>query len=469
MRFWKKNKKRVMIIGLDCAAPELVFDQWLDELPNIRSLVQAGAWGPLRSCDPPITVPAWSCMMSSKSPGTLGVYGFRNRADYSYDKLSIANSTAIKADRVWDILSRAGKNCLVIGVPQTYPIRPINGKLVSCFLTPDTKVQYTYPPEFRDEVEKVVGEYIIDCRDFRSDNRDKILADIYEMTEKRFKLARHLLDREDWDFFMMVEMGTDRIHHAFWQYMDKTHRKHEPGHKFARAIHDYYLYLDKEIGSLLKFADENTTVLIVSDHGAKKMDGGVCVNEWLMREGYLTLAEKPASPVPLGKAKVDWTKTKVWGDGGYYARVFLNVKGREPQGTVDPKDYEALRDELIRKIEAIPDDTGKPMGTKVFKPQQLYKQINNVAPDLLVYFGDLLWRSVGSVGLNSIYTFENDTGPDDANHAQYGMFIVRPPNGGFAGQKLDGVRLFDVAPTVLRILDLPIPADMEGNVFPVYR
>ena len=109
MVWWKKKKKKVMVIGLDSAAPELVFDQWLDRLPNIRSILQRGAYGPMRSCDPPITVPAWASMMSSKNPGKLGIYGFRNRADYSYDKLSIATSRAIKEDRVWDIFSRMGK------------------------------------------------------------------------------------------------------------------------------------------------------------------------------------------------------------------------------------------------------------------------------------------------------------------------------------------------------------------------
>ncbi len=113
-----------MVIGLDCAAPELIFDRWLDDLPNLKSICRSGLYGPLRSCDPPITVPAWSVMMSSKSPGQLGVYGFRNRADHSYERYSIANSLAIKEDRLWDILSRSGKRCIVIGVPGTVPAAP---------------------------------------------------------------------------------------------------------------------------------------------------------------------------------------------------------------------------------------------------------------------------------------------------------------------------------------------------------
>jgi predicted AlkP superfamily phosphohydrolase/phosphomutase len=452
-----------MVIGLDCAAPELVFDRWLDDLPNLKLLCRSGLHGRLRSCDPPITVPAWSVMMSSKNPGALGVYGFRNRADHSYDRHLIANSLAIKEDRLWDILSRSGKRSIVIGVPGTYPPRPLNGLLIGCFLTPDTSCDYTHPPELKDEIARVVGEYVLDVRDFRSGNKNKILADIYEMTRKRFQLARHLLATEDWDYFMMVEMGVDRIHHAFWDDMDPAHRFYEAGNKFENAIHDYYKEVDREIGELLGFVDDAIAVLVVSDHGAKRMDGGICVNEWLIANGYLTLAEKPANPIPLSKAKVDWSRTKAWGDGGYYARVFLNVAGREPNGIIAPKDYEKTRDELIAGLKAIPDEKGEEIGTQVFRPEQLYNKVRGVAPDLIVYFGDLYWRSVGTVGGGRVHTFENDTGPDGANHAEDGIFLFRPPGAGIpGGRRIEGLRITDVAPTILRLFGLPVPHDMEG-------
>ncbi|MBA3961132.1 MAG: alkaline phosphatase family protein [Chthoniobacterales bacterium] len=460
-------KKRVLLIGLDCAEPDLVFGRWLDELPNIRSLYQRGLHGPLRSCDPPITVPAWSVMMSSKSPGMLGVYGFRNRADHSYDRYAIANSLAIKEDRLWEILSRAGKRSIVIGVPGTYPPKPLNGMMVTDFLTPDISCEYTYPPELKAEIEQVVGEYILDVRDFRSGNKAKILADIYEMTRKRFQLARHLIQKEDWDYFMMVEMGTDRIHHALWDNMDPAHRFYEAGNEFENAIHDYYVEVDREIGELLKLVDENTDVLIVSDHGAKRMDGGICVNEWLMTNGYLAIRDKPEGAVPLSKVKIDWPKTKAWGDGGYYARVFLNVAGREPEGTIPPEDYEKVRDELIAGLKSIRDENGNEIGTQVYRPEELYKEVRGVAPDLIVYFGDLYWRSVGTIGGGKLHTFENDTGPDGANHAQHGIIMLRPAGGLAEGRVLDGAKIVDVAPTILQLLGLPIPGDMEGKALTV--
>jgi len=456
--------KKVLVIGLDCGDPHLIFDQWRDDLPVLKALMEQGAYGRLESCIPCITVPAWTCMMASKDPGRLGFYGFRNRADYSYEKLSIATGNAVKDDRVWDILSRAGRSVVVVGVPQTYPPRPVNGCLVSCFLTPSTESQYTYPAGLKAEIAEVVGEYQIDVQGFRTEDKAWLLQQIYDMTEKRFKLVRHFLETRAWDFFMFVEMGVDRIHHGFWKYMDPTHPKHEPGSPFQNAIKEYYRYLDQEIGEVLERVDDDTLVFVVSDHGAKKMDGGICFNDWLRQEGYLTLQEVPPEPVRLEKAAVDWGRTRAWGDGGYYGRLFLNVKGREPQGLVDPDDYERTREELIEKLEALTDKQGRNIGTRVFKPEAIYSECRNIPPDLIVYFGDLHWRSIGTVGWNSIHTQENDTGPDDANHAQQGMFILYDPREYLGGQELTDLHLMDMAPTILDRLGVPIPPDMQGKV-----
>jgi predicted AlkP superfamily phosphohydrolase/phosphomutase len=455
------SPKRLMIIGLDCAAPEILFDDMKGELPVLSGLMDRGVYGPLESCDPPITVPAWSCMMSSKDPGTLGFYGFRNRKDHSYDGLTFATAEKMKEDRVWDILSRAGKHVVVLGVPQTFPPSAVNGEMVGCFLSPSIESRYTYPDALRDEIRDVVGEYMVDVPNFRTDEKDRILRDINEMTKRRFALARHLRDTRPWDFFMMVEMGPDRLHHGFWRYYDPKHPDYEPGTAYETAFRDYYRYLDSEIGSLIEGLDDDTALMVVSDHGAQSMYGGIQVNEWLMREGYLRLAEPPAAPGPIGKMKIDWPNTRVWADGGYYSRIFLNVRGREPQGTIDPADYESVRDELIEKLEALGDENGASIGTRVFRPEQLYHAVNGVAPDLICYFGNLTWRSIGSVGDGRVHVRENDTGPDDANHAKFGIYIMDGP--GMPDTPPPAATLFDVAPTVLRLLGQPVPADMQGH------
>ncbi len=451
-----------MVIGLDCAAPQLVFDRWLPELPAIRALTERGAFGVLRSCDPPITVPAWSVMTSSRSPGALGFYGFRNRKDHSYDQLVFADSRSVRVPRVWDLLSTRGRDVIVLGVPQTYPPSRVNGSMVSCFLTPDTRTsRYTYPPELKDEIEQLVGHYMVDVEDFRTEDKDRLLAQIEEMTEKRFRLAEHLLSTHPWDLFFMVEMGTDRIHHGFWRFTDPGHRLFEPGNPYEHAMLDYYKRLDAKIASLLRFADDDTAVLVVSDHGAKKMDGGICVNEWLRQEGYLVLKEEPDGPTRLTPDLIDWSRTRAWGEGGYYCRLFLNVEGREPEGVIPAADYESVRTEIKEKLEALGDDQGRPIGTVAHRPEELYSDPQGIAPDLLVYFGDLFWRSVGQVGTGTVHVFENDTGPDDANHAHEGLYILAAA--GVTPGPGEEREIRDVAPTLLELLGEPVPTDMEGH------
>jgi predicted AlkP superfamily phosphohydrolase/phosphomutase len=451
-----------MIVGLDCAEPSLVLDEWRDELPTLAGLLERGTYGELTSVVPPITVPAWSCMMASRTPGDLGIYGFRNRADHSYDGMYIANGAAVREPRLWDFIGRRGLSSIVLGVPGTYPPRPLNGALVSCFLTPSVRSQYTYPTDLRKEVEQVVGEYLFDCTNFRTEDKDDLLGQVYEMTDRRFALADHLLGTRAWDFFVMVEMGIDRMYHGFWKAMDPAHRKHVPGNPYQDAIKDYHRHVDQLMSRVLAHADEETVVLVVSDHGGKRMEGGIRINEWLRREGFLATIAEPTEVTTLDAVGVDWSRTAAWGEGGYYSRVFLNVQGREPEGTVPAEAYERVRDELARRLAEIPDDRGLAMGTQVFKPEDLYPEVNGVAPDLIVHFGDLSWRAVGTVGGDEgVHTFENDTGPDDANHAQQGLLVMAGP--GIPHERRENMHLLDVAPTVLDVLGIPVPATMRGS------
>ena len=355
----RSTKPRVLIIGLDCAEPSLVFDKYRAKMPNLQSLISRGAWGELESTTPPITVPAWMCSLTSKDPGQLGVYGFRNRADHSYEKMTIANARSFNEPAIWDYMGRAGKQSYLVGVPPSFPPKPVVGGSIGCFLSPNAQSKFTYPENLRDDILRVAPNYLVDVPNFRTDDKNWLLQKIYEMTEDHFKVIQYLIKEKDWDFLMSVEIGVDRLHHGFWKYHDTTHPKHEPGNPFVNSIHDYYVWLDKQIGGVLELIDDDTTVIVMSDHGAKTMNGGITINEWLINAGYLVLDEKPHGVVPLEKVRVNWSKTRAWGSGGYYGRVFLNVQGREPQGIIPPSEYEKVRDELIAKISAIPDDRGK--------------------------------------------------------------------------------------------------------------
>lgn len=455
--------RKLVVIGLDCVTPELLFGPWLDEMPNVRRLMADGLHGRLQSTIPPITVPAWMSMMTSHDPGTLGVYGFRNRKSYEYDDTYTVNASHVSAKTVWNILSVNRKRSLVMGVPLTYPPKPLNGALVGCFLTPDKSATFTYPPELQTRLDALAGgEYLIDVKDFRNDRRDETLAQIRVMTERRFRAFRALLREDDWDFSMMVEMGPDRIHHAFWRFIDPGHRLYERGNEFENVVREYYLEMDAEIGRTVDALPADTSVIVVSDHGAKRMVGAIAINEFLMREGYLTLKSAPAKPTRLTADMVDWSRTLAWGDGGYYARVFLNIAGREPNGQIPAADVARVRGELKQKLESLGDEHGKSIGTRALYPEEVYRECRGIPPDLIVYLGDLDWRSAGTVGNGSVHLFENDTGPDDANHAPEGIFIWHN-RGKPASRSTERVSIYDVAPSILDFYSIAAPADMIGR------
>nr|MDQ2733009.1 alkaline phosphatase family protein [Armatimonadota bacterium] len=180
---------RVLVIGLDCAPPAWVFDQWLEDLPNLKRLADSGCYGSLESTIPPITVPAWMSMMTGRDPGTLGIYGFRNRKDHSYTALNFANSRMVRQPTAWDLCGLKDKKVVVMGVPLTYPPRPVNGSLICGFLAPGKESDFTYPPELKEEINRISPDYQLDVRDFRTDDKDYLLRQIDEMTEARFTLA----------------------------------------------------------------------------------------------------------------------------------------------------------------------------------------------------------------------------------------------------------------------------------------
>ena len=464
-RLFGQNRKipKVLVLGLDCASPDLVFDTFKDDLPNLRQLMDGGTWGTLKSSIPCITIPAWSSMMSSRDPGTLGVYGFRNRKDYSYDGLFVADNQAVHEPRVWDILSANDKQSIILNVPQTYPVKPLNGHLVAGFLANDTRTQFAYPAIFKQEVLKHFPDYAFDIKDFRNVERDVLLQQLIEIVEVQYDLLAYALTHKSWDFAMHVNIGVDRIHHTFWRYHDPEHRLYEADNPYKDVIRDYYKLVDAKIGQLLSKLDDNVAVMVVSDHGVKRMDGAVAINEWLWREGWLQLKEEPTSLKRITHNDIDWSKTRAWSTGGYYGRIFMNVEGREPQGIIPQQEYEVVRDELAKAIKAIPDDKGNILNNRIIKPEKVYQQVNNIAPDLMVYFGDLHWRTVGTIGYGQHFTLQNDTGPDDANHAEEGMFILHHPRKSGAGKIADR-QLMDIAPTILDWMGVTIPDAMQGSV-----
>jgi predicted AlkP superfamily phosphohydrolase/phosphomutase len=264
---------------------------------------------------------------------------------------------------------------------------------------------------------------------------------------------------------MFVEIGVDRIHHAFWKFHDKNHPKYEPKNKYEDVVKNYYKFVDKKIGELLDLVDDDTYILVVSDHGTAGMKGCVCINEWMIQEGYLSVKKYPDRQTDIDKSEIDWSKTTAWGWGGYYARIFLNVKDRETNGIIPQDQYEMKREELRQKLLHIKGPNGETFDTKVYTPEELYIKSIGDKPDLMVYFDNPYWRSAGTIGHKSLYLDENDTGPDDSVHWFDGIIILYNKKKSNKKQ-INRMSIYDVAPTILHMMGSKVPGDMTGKVIP---
>lgn len=448
-------ERRVLFFGLDCASPELVFGRFRDELPVLSGLLDGASYGTLRAVHPPITIPAWASMLTGRDPGVLGLYGFRERRDRAGGPAFLADSRSLRAPTVWDLAGRAGFDSIVVGFPPSYPVRPLRGCMVSGPLTPDDAVCSTFPDQLGAEIREWVGRYRFDVAAHRGGDVERVRAEVWEMTERRFGVLRELLRRRPWRFCFVHEIGLDRLQHACWPRSDDWD---DPG---ARILLEYYRLLDAEIGAALELAPE-AVVLVASDHGARRLEGSFCINEWLRAEGHLVLRETPEVAEPLDPAKVDWARTEAWADGGHCGRVYLPHASRDARGALASAEGRALRDRLREKLERLHGPDGAPLGSAVCLPEEVYAGVRGVAPDLLVYPGDLALRCAGSVGVGQLFLDENDTGPDRANHAWEGLFLLRDPERPGRG-RLEGRHQLDVAPTLLERLGLAVPGWMPGG------
>ena len=457
----ERSRNRLVVIGLDSASPEFLFDRCRKVMPNMDRLIRSGVRAPLRTSDPPISIPAWAVMFTGVDPGGLGLYGFRHRLDHSYFRTYGPTSTNLPVPTLWETLSARGRRVCVIGMPLGYPPPAVNGLYISDFLTPADATETTHPPSLRGELEQKYGRYVFDVT-FRAEEREQLYREIVRMTQVRFAIAEDLYEREPWDVFAIHEIGTDRLHHAYTKYFDPAHEAYVPGNRFERVLDDYYRIVDQGIGRILAHVDDRTTICVVSDHGSMPMAGCFCINQWLAERGYLSYGPVSKPGTSLEAANPDWAKTKVWGAGGYYARLFFNVKGRDPSGIVAPEEVPALKARIAADLAGIRRPDGSSFPVRILEPSGIYRSVRGDPPDLMLYFDDLRWRSAGTVGHPSDFLKENDTGPDDAVHAREGVFLLARGRGG-SEAVLPPQEIIDVTPTLLAVMGEPIPSAIEGK------
>jgi len=380
--------------------------------------------------------------MTGKNPGKHNIYGFVDRQANSYETF-IPSSKNMTSETLWEYLSRMGKRVVVINVPVTYHPRKVNGILVGCFLTPDlSKGVY---PETVYPLLKEMG-YRIDIDSWQArESKEKFLEDLNYTLGKRWEAARYFLKKEDWDFFMVHFMDTDRLHHFLWESMERGDEK------FAPAFFQFYARIDEILGELASILGEETFLLILSDHGFCSVKKEVYLNYWLQKQGWLKFkVNPPKSLVDIHEESFAYSLIP--------GRVYVNLKGREPWGQVEPgSEYEAVRRDLIQSLNELRNpENGEKLIDRIFKREEIYTGLQYpAAPDLVVLprdgydlKGDLAKPVLmGKGSLSGMHTYEN------------AFFFLR-------GKKFikDQLEITDAMPTILYLFGLPIPEDLDGSV-----
>jgi len=412
------------------------------ELPNFARIFEGGSVRPMTSAIPAVSSVAWSCFMTGKNPGKHGIYGFLDRNPNSYDTY-IPNSNVMRSETLWEILSRHGKRVVVMNVPVTYPPRRVNGILVAGFLSPRLE-KATYPASVGEQLKSMGYRLDVDPWQAR-ENKDKFLEDLYYTLDKRQEAMFHFMETEEWDFFMLQIMETDRLHHFLWEHWEKGDEKYAPA--FLKLYHK----IDGLLGRLYERLTEDTTLVVLSDHGFCTMKNEVFINRWLQDNGWLNFTKDP--PDSLRDIHPDSKAYSM--DPG---RIFVNLRGREPQGSVDAgREYEALRKELTDALSELREpESGEPMIERVYKREEIYSgECYPQAPDLVAMpcRGYDLKGSIKKAVLTEKGVINGAHTYDDAMIYIQGQDI-----------KKQEVAIVDVMPTILRLMDVPIPRDVDGSV-----
>lgn len=512
------TKPRVLVLGLDGATWTLL-DPLLaqNKLPTLGKFIQNGTRSLLRSCIQPSSEQAWSAFATGKQNGKFGLYGFYQRAKNSY-ALEYINASHRRAATLWRILSARGKKCVVVNVPLTWPVEKINGALVSGLMTPGLHSEFTYPPELKNELLRELGEYIIDVDIERGEtggeSLDELAARVKRMSELQTRAFEYLLDQNpDWDFGMLVHRAPDILCHKFWRYQDPTHPLYNErdAAQWGGVINDCFAYLDQCNARLLeKYADENTTVIILSDHGFGPLTHAVYLNQYFAQKGILAYKEQAGNPLSsalragvkrlnnplLAAAKnkafeifprlksnlhysmaygnLDWTRTKAYAVGTM-GNVYLNVRGREPAGCVEPDAYEATRDAVIAALrELIDPETQKPIFDFVYRREEIYSgDAVEDAPDVIglidgpYHVAAVDWRGANGAQKSVVEKVGNQLLFVSDTSGQHRMDGILAMNGnGIAPNhpSAQAPNLIDLAPTILQLFDEAIPDDMDGRV-----
>lgn len=447
--------------------------------------------------------------MTGKSPAMHGVLEFFRRQEGTYKQV-LNSRVDIDGKSLWRYISDAGMDVGVMGVPLTYPPEQINGFMITGLLTPYGRRDFTYPLSLLTELEEQVGSYLLRHDEkYRPNNPHPFIEEQYQILENNTQVALYLLENKAWDVFMVHFLGTDCVQHEFWHILDPNHPNHDPAEveRLGNVIEDFFTRVDASIGRLLEVIDDDTAVIVMSDHGFGPVYKFINFNTWLLEQGLLRLKNTPGTrlrhllfrlgfnynvlghwvlKLGLGKqAKrmgrdkredwqrrvflslndVDWLQSKVYSIGNF-GQLYVNLKGREPCGIVSPgAEYEDVITDLIERLRAMKDPTtNEPVIDQIFRKEDVYTgPYLSRAPDLMFTTRNMQYKAMGLSDFSSHRVFDPIFGTS-GHHRMNGILICCGPGRFRQGAEIEGPRIFDLAPTILYLLGQEIPLEMDGKV-----
>jgi len=500
--------KKVAVFGLDGITFALL-QPWLDEgrLPNLARLIAEGTSAYLRSTIPPVSASAWASFATGTNPGQHGLVDFTYPATDGYE-LKVSNSHTRAIPALWDIVGQAGGKVGVVSMPMTYPPEPVNGFLLCSFLTPSAESQYTYPPALKEEITTAAGPFPLHMSEKgRGTNPTRFVRAVKEMEIARARAVRYLLQNKPWELFIYVVETTDNLQHEVWHLLDPTHPLYDPqvAADVMPDILDYYETVDRLLGEMVALVPDDALIVVLSDHGFGPFHKFFHVNNWLAEQGWLKFRRSPLSLVkrlafrlgvtPINALKwvtllhlssmrknvkrgrgrgmlrrvflsfddVDWARTRAFSVGNF-GQVYLNVRGKRPQGTVTDDEYEPLRDEIAAAALALHDPVdGNQVVKQVYRREEVFHgPITERLPDLILHTDRARYVSFGHADFGSNQVIEPSVG-QTGHHHMVGVMALHGP-GVRQGVVLDEASILDLAPTILHYMGLPVPDYMDGAV-----
>ncbi len=506
-----KPGKKVMAIGLDSASPELI-ERWVDEgkLPVFRRLMETGCYGRISSTVPALTPPAWTTAMTGVNPGKHNVYDFfKIQPDH---KKEVVNAGDRRSKAIWNLLNDSGGRSIILNLPITYPAEQFNGVMVTGMPTPTVKKDFVSPENLLEEVLDLTGgrQLAVDIHTLLRGDEAAFLKDLEVVTERITKLTRHFIEKEEWDFLMVVFDDLDRIQHTFWHHMDPDHPLFDKNKAelYQDAILTFYQYLERQIETLLSGVDDDTLIMVFSDHGMGPIYRNFHINRFFEEQGWLKIKHKIVKPKEILRflglsqerirlflsvmklrsiarrmipAKIknrvkqylpaeameleffDWSNLLDWENSKAYLcsrtgqSIMINKNNVE--------DYEAFRETVIASLLELKDpETGKSVIENAYKKESVFQGPHmDHAPDILIETAELyeLQEKPGEAVFADI---KPGRVPISANHRQEGILFLSNSQAVRKGCRLSGVAMADIAPTVLYGLGLSVPRDMDGRV-----